>query len=134
MSPQEAITAALRAALTGTGALSAPVNGVFDAPPPRAVRPYLLIDDPVLSDWSTKDQEGREVRTAVLVRDISQARPRVRTLVADVEAAIAAMPPALGGGWRIASRVLLRSRTVDEGDGSLSGIVEHRVRMLRATS
>ncbi|GAA0749739.1 DUF3168 domain-containing protein [Sphingomonas sp. ABOLD] len=131
MSPQEAITAAMRAVLTGTGALSAPVNGVFDAPPQRAVRPYLLVDEAILTDWSTKDQDGREVRTAVLVRDSGATRQRVRALAADVEAAIAAMPAALGGGWRIVSRVLVRTRVVDEGASGVTAVVEHRVRMLR---
>ncbi|SFK23113.1 Protein of unknown function [Sphingomonas sp. NFR04] len=130
MSPQEAITAAMRTALTATGALSTPVNGVFDAPPQRAVRPYLLLDEPMLTDWSTKDQDGREVRTSVLVRDAGASRQRVRALAADVEAALAAMPSALGGGWRIVSRVLLRTRVVDEGSG-VTAVVEHRVRMLR---
>lgn len=132
MNPQEAITAAARTALTASGALSTPVNGVFDAPPPRAVRPYLLLDEPVLTDWSTKDQDGREVRTWVLVRDSGATRQRVRALAADVEAAVAAMPAALGGGWRIVSRVLVRTRVVEDG-GGVTAVVEHRVRMLRAT-
>ena len=133
MSPQEAITAALRGALTATGALSIPVNGVFDAPPQRAVRPYLLIDEAILTDWSTKDQDGREVRTAALVRDSGATRQRVRALAADVEGAVAAMPAALGGGWRIVSRVLVRTRVVDEGANGVTAVVEHRVRMLRGT-
>lgn len=131
MSPQEAITAALHTALTATGALSTPVNGVFDAPPSRAVRPYLLVDEAMLNDWSTKDQDGREVRTSVLVRDSGATRQRVRALAADAEAAIAAMPAALGGGWRIVSRVLVRTRVVDEGANGVTAVVEHRVRMLR---
>ncbi|WP_294257318.1 DUF3168 domain-containing protein [uncultured Sphingomonas sp.] len=131
MSPQEAITAAMRTALTAMGALSTPVNGVFDAPPPRAARPYLQVDEAMLTDWSTKDQDGREVRTSVLVRDAGPSRQRVRALAADVEAAIAAMPAALGGGWRIVSRVLVRTRVVDGGTSGVTAVVEHRVRMLR---
>jgi hypothetical protein len=131
MSPQEAITAALRTALAAPGALSTPVNGVFDAPPQRAVRPYLLVDEAMLTDWSTKEQDGREVRTAVLVRDSGATRQRVRALAADVEAAIAALPAALGGGWRIVSRALVRTRVVDEGASGVTAVVEHRVRMLR---
>ncbi len=131
MTPQEAIVAAVRTALSAAGALSHPVNGVFDAPPTRATRPYLLIDDPVTTDWSTKDQDGRELRTSVLVRDSGSSRQRVRALAADVEAAIAAMPAAPGGGWRIASRVLVRSRVVDEDASGVVAVVEHRVRMLR---
>lgn len=131
MTPQQAIIAAVRTALARAGALSQPVNGVFDAPPPRAVRPYLLIDDPVTTDWSTKDQDGRELRLAVLVRDTGQARARVQALAGDVEAAIAALPAALDGGWRIVSRVLVRTRVVGEDDAGVSAVVEYRVRMLR---
>ncbi|WP_084582258.1 tail completion protein gp17 [Sphingomonas azotifigens] len=131
MTPQEAITAALRAALAGQASLAAQTNGVFDAPPVRELRPYLLIDDPVMTDWSTKDQDGREVRIAVLVRDTGQARQRARALAGAVEAAVAAMPAALGDGWRVVSRVLLRTRIVAEDAATLSAIVEFRVRMLR---
>lgn len=131
MNPQEAITGAVRAALAGRAALVAQVNGIFDAPPARTPRPYLLVDDPVLTDWSTKDQDGREVRIAVLVRDRGSARQRVRGLAALVEAAIAGMPAGLGDGWQVASCVLVRTRLVAEDATSLTAIVEHRVRMLR---
>ncbi|UYY76657.1 DUF3168 domain-containing protein [Sphingomonas sp. R1] len=131
MSAQEAITGAVRAALAGQPALVAQVNGIFDAPPARTPRPYLLVDDPVLSDWSTKDQDGREVRIAVLVRDTGQARNRVRALAELVEAAIAGMPAGLGEGWQVASCVLVRTRLVAEDATNLTAIVEHRVRMLR---
>lgn len=132
MNPQDAITGAVRAALAGQAALVARVNGIFDAPPLRTPRPYLLVDDPVLTDWSTKDQDGREVRIAVLVKDGGQARQRVRALAGLVEAAIAGMPAGLGDGWQVASCVLVRTRLVAEDASNLTAIIEHRVRMLRA--
>lgn len=132
MNPQDAITGAVRAALAGQAALVARVNGIFDAPPLRTPRPYLLVDDPVLTDWSTKDQDGREVRIAVLVKDGGQARQRVRALAGFVEAAIAGMPAGLGDGWQVASCVLVRTRLVAEDASNLTAIIEHRVRMLRA--
>lgn len=134
MTARDAITGAVRAALAGEMAIVAQVNGVFDAPPARTPRPYLLVDDPVLTDWSTKDQDGREVRIAVLVRDLAQARSRARGLADAVEAAVAGMPAALGGGWQVASCVLARSRLVAEDETNLTAIVEHRVRMLRDTN
>ncbi|OAN64838.1 tail completion protein gp17 [Sphingomonas sp. TDK1] len=134
MTPQDAIAGAVRAALAGRATLAAQVNGVFDAPPVRAARPYLLVDEPVLTDWSTKDQDGREVRIAVLVQDSGPTRGRVRGLAADVEAAVGAMSPALAGGWRIVSRVLLRNRVVAEDEMRLSAVVEFRVRMLRTAA
>ncbi|WP_010545096.1 tail completion protein gp17 [Sphingomonas elodea] len=131
MNPHDAISGAVRAALAGRAALVAQVNGIFDAPPARTPRPYLLVEDPVLTDWSTKDQDGREVRIAVLVRDLGTARARARGLADLVEAAVAAMPADLGGGWRVASCGLVRSRLVAEDATDLTAVVEHRVRMLR---
>lgn len=131
MTPQEAIVAAVRAALAGRAALTGAVNGIYDAPPARAVRPYLLVDDPVLTDWSTKDLDGREARVAVLVRDQATGRGRARALAGEVEAAVLAMPAVLGGGWRVVSRVLLRTRLVAEDAALVSAVVEVRVRMLR---
>lgn len=131
MTPQEAIAGAVRAALAGRAGLMAQVNGVFDAPPVRAARPYLLVDEPVLTDWSTKDQDGREARITVLVRDTGPARQRARALAGEVEAAVTGMGAALDGGWRVVSLLLLRSRVVGEEDGGVSAVVEYRVRMLR---
>jgi len=37
---------------------------VFDAPPVRGGLPYAVVDEPVLSDWSTKTWVGREGRAA----------------------------------------------------------------------
>jgi hypothetical protein len=131
MTPQEAITGAVRAALAGQAALIAQVNGVFDAPPVRASRPYLLVEDPVLTDWSTKDQDGREVRIAVLVRDTGPARQRARALAGGVEVAIAGMGAVLDDGWRVVSRALVRTRIVAEDETRLTAVVEFRLRMLR---
>ncbi|KTF69816.1 DUF3168 domain-containing protein [Sphingomonas sp. HT-1] len=132
MTPQDAITGALRTALLAHPSIAGTVNGVFDADPGRTPRPYLLIEDPVLIDWSTKDQPGREGRLSVQVRDNGAGRQRLRTLAGAVETALAALPPAIGDGWRIASLVLLRSRVVAEGDSRVTAVIEFRVRMLRA--
>ena len=41
------------------------------------------------------------------------------------------MPDALGEGWRVVSRVLLRSRILNEGESRWSALSEFRLRMLR---
>lgn len=131
MNPHETLASAVRVALAAHAPIAGVVNGVFDANPGRATRPYLLVDDPVLTDWSTKDQPGREGRLSVLVCDSGEARQRVRALAGEVEAALAALPSAIGDGWRIVSLVLQRSRMVAEGENRVTAVIDVRVRMLR---
>lgn len=107
------------------------VNGVFDAVPRRAVRPYAVVEDALLVDWSTKDMIGREGRLAVRLF-AGEDRPCLRVLADQVSAAIAGLPRELGEGWRIASLAFLRSRIFDEGPGLCAALVEFRVRMLQA--
>jgi hypothetical protein len=131
MSIDTLLSDALAAALAGHAPLMAQVTGVFDAPPVRAARPYALIEETVFSDWGTKDMAGREGRVTLVVFDEGERPVRLRLLAAEVEAAVAAMPRVLGDGWRVASLVLVRRRTLREGAGRWSTIAEFRVRMLR---
>jgi hypothetical protein len=132
MSARGELHAALVAAIRGEAALSA-LTHVFDAPPVRAARPYALVEEAVLTDWSTKDMAGREGRVAVTLFDTGERPSRMRQLAAGVEDAVAAMPAMLGGGWRIVSLVLVRSRLVREGEGRWAATSEFRVRMLKET-
>lgn len=130
MSVQAILQAALKAALEEHAPLAG-LTGVFDAPPVRAARPYALIDEALLADWGTKDIAGREGRIGVRLFDSGERPVRLRTLAGAAEDAVAAMPAALGDGWRIASLTLLRSRIAREGDGRWVATGEWRVRMLR---
>ncbi|MEP9359321.1 DUF3168 domain-containing protein [Sphingomonas sp. KR3-1] len=127
MSVQEVLQAALVEALAGLA-----VTAVFDAPPVRAARPYALVEEAWLADWGTKDMAGREGRFAVTLFDAGERPARLRALCGEVEAAIEAMPRAIGEGWAIASLVLLRSRIAREGEGRWTATSEFRVRMLRS--
>jgi hypothetical protein len=106
------------------------VNGVFDSPPQRAVRPYAVIEDAVLVDWSTKDMIGREGRLAVGLF-AGEDRKRLRALADQIATAIPGLPRDLGEGWRIASLAFLRSRIFREGPGLCAAVIEFRVRMLQ---
>ncbi|MBW4330580.1 DUF3168 domain-containing protein [Stakelama sp. CBK3Z-3] len=123
---QAAVVAAVRAELDGD------VSAVFDAPPVRSAMPYALVEEPVLADWSTKDAPGRAGRVSVLVHDSGERPARLRALAARIETAVAAMPSALGDGWRIAALTLTRSRIVKQRDGHWTALIEHRVAMLRS--
>ncbi|KQN39747.1 hypothetical protein ASG37_07560 [Sphingomonas sp. Leaf407] len=106
-----------------------PEVAVFDAPPVRGLRPYVLIDTPALSDWGTKDAAGREGRVVVQAFDTGERPERLRDLAARVEAAVLGAPAELAG-WRVASLVFLRGRLAREGEGRWVAVAEFRVRML----
>jgi hypothetical protein len=101
---------------------------VFDTPPVRAGRPYVVIDTPVLTDWGTKDAAGREGRVVVQLFDGGEVPERLRGLAAAAEGAVLSAPAGLAG-WRMVSVVFVRSRVLRAGDGWV-GALEFRVRML----
>ena len=105
------------------------LSGIYDGPAPRAGFPYVSIADGITADWSTKTNQGREIRLALTVWDDGEEASRLSSLMAQVEDAIAAMPRDLDG-WQIASLVFLRSMVVRDPAGPWAGLVEHRVRML----
>ncbi|AQR74432.1 DUF3168 domain-containing protein [Sphingomonas sp. LM7] len=131
MSAHAILSAALVQALAGHAPLAGALNGVFDAAPARAVRPYAVVEEAVLVDWGTKDMAGREGRLAVGLFEAGEDRARLRVLTEHAAAAVAGLPRELGEGWRIASLAFVRSRIVREGDGLCAAVVEFRVRMLR---
>lgn len=130
MTVQTLLQGAVRDALQSHAALAAVLTAVSDAPPVRAAVPHALVEDAVLTDWSTKDQTGREGRFAVIVRDEGERPVRLRALAGAVEEAVEAMAPDIGDGWRIVGVLFLRGRVQRDGGQWLS-VSEFRVRMLR---
>ena len=102
---------------------------VYDGAPPRAAFPYILISDSPVSDWSTKTEQGREIRLALTLWDDGEEAESLRTLMIAVEAAIDAFPRDLPG-WRVASLVFLRSLVSREQGGPSAALIEYRVRLL----
>jgi hypothetical protein len=131
MSAHELLQVAFHAALEAHAPLADEVTTIFDAPPARGLRPYVLIEEAVLTDWGTKDMAGREARMAVMLFDSGERRSRLRMLAGEIDIAIEAMPRAIGDGWRIASLVFMRGRALREADGRWASVREYRVRMLR---
>lgn len=128
MSPHEVLPGAIIAALRGAPGLAD--AALFDAPPARAALPHGVVGEPLLADWSTKDMAGREGRVAVTLRDGGERPVRLRELAGAAEAAVLAMPRALGGGWRIVSLAFVRGRIVRERQG-WAATSEFRIRMLQ---
>ena len=109
--------------------LLAELSGIYDGTPPRAAFPYISIADGISSDWSTKTEQGREIRLALTIWDDGEEASRLSSLTAHVEDAIAALPRDLSG-WRIASVIFLRSMVIRDPVGPWEQRT-HALRQLR---
>ena len=125
MSAGASLTKAALTALAGVESLS----GRYDGPPLTAAFPHAVVETGAEGDWGHKSGVGREIRLAVTIRDKGERPDRLRRLMAAAETAVTGMSGA-GGGWRIASLVFLRSRTMREGGLGWAGVSEFRARML----
>jgi hypothetical protein len=103
------------------------VTGVFDAPPPDAMSPYLVIGDDLATDWSTKTEAGHEHRVAVTVWEAGPGAARAKSVMGQVELALSGLAGARDGHRVVLSR-LVRTLVLTDPDGWTQGIVEFRVR------
>ncbi len=133
MTPGERLVQAVAARLTAAEGIAGKVP-VFDAPPNRAGRPHLVIDEPVQSDWGAKGVEAREYRLTIRGHDSGERPVRLRAIGEAVDGAMRGLPRDLGGGWGAASVASVRVRTVREGGDRWVAASEWRVRMVRAGS
>ncbi len=102
----------------------------FDAPPVRGAVPHAVVEEAVLGDWSTTTWEGREGRVSVRFHDAGERPLRLRAAIEAGEAAVCALPPAIGDGWRVVRLRVARSRVAKSGDRWI-GTSEFLVRMWR---
>jgi hypothetical protein len=112
----------VRLALAGSAALA----GIETR---ASVLPRVSVEAIESRDWGTKTELGREVVVRTSLRVAAGQEARLAGLMADVEAAGAALAVDLDS-WRVASAVAVRSRRTVEKDGVRLGVVEHRVRVL----
>ncbi len=124
-----AVQAAFVAALTGHAGFGDVVTGVFDGPPRRADFPYAMIADTVWTDWSVKDAPGCEIRMGIAVLDEGNSPLRVNHLLDAAMDAIDGLARDLDG-WRVASLVFVRARSLQTARGPWHGLVEYRVRVM----
>jgi Protein of unknown function (DUF3168) len=122
MSALAAVQAALVVALDG-------IAPVYDGAPPRAAFPYIIISDSPVTDWSTKTEQGREIRLGLTIWDDGEVAENLRTLMIAIEAAMDGFPRDLPG-WRVASLIFLRSLISRAPDGPSVALIEYRVRLL----
>ena len=129
MSADEAVRGALIAALRADAAFDG-VAGLGLEPTAGSL-PQVDVAWPLGSDWGTKSETGRELRTLVTLRVAKGQRARMPAMVAAVER----VGVSLGGvidGWSVGSAVLMRTQIGDERDGVRVARVEHRLRVLGA--
>lgn len=132
MTPGERLVVAIAAALEAAEGIAGKV-AVFDAPPSRAARPHLVIDEPVQGDWGAKGVEAREYRVTVRGYDSGERPVRLRGIGEAVDGAMRELPRELGEGWGLASVALLRRRILREGGDRWVASSEWRVRMVRGS-
>ena len=127
MTAAEALVAAAMTALQGLEGI-----GVYDGAPVRASFPHAVIEAGPETDWSHKSGTGREMRIAVTLHDRGERPSRLRRLMGEAEAALAATGDA--PGWQLVSLQFVRTRLVREARGpeprGWIGAVEFRARML----
>ena len=127
MSADVAVRDALIAALAADAAFTG-VAGLGLEPTAGSL-PQAEVAWPLGSDWGTKSEIGRELRTLVTLRVARGQRARLPAMVTATEMAGAT----LGGvidGWSVGSAVLMRTQISDERDGVRVARIEHRVRVL----
>jgi hypothetical protein len=124
MTAAEALQSAAMAALADLEGA-----GVHDGRPLQASVPHAVVEVGPESDWGHKTGAGRELRLAVVLHDKGERPSRLRRLMGEAEARLAAMARE-ADGWRIVTLHFLRGRTVRDTPGRWAGVVEFRARML----
>ena len=125
------LRAALLAWLAADPSLSAQLNAVTEEAPPRTALPWLAVAASASADWSTKEVPGREVRVALELHCRGDQPGAAATLVAQIEARIAALPPDQPG-LRIVSVIFLRARAEMRAANTRAVLLEYRFRVLAA--
>jgi hypothetical protein len=79
MSAHAVLTEAVEAVLGAHPGLGIAINGVFDAAPARAVRPFAVVEDPVLADHAAAAVAGlpRELGEGWRIASLAFLRSRI---------------------------------------------------------
>ncbi len=133
MSAQAAFHAAMLAALRAAPDFGGALNGVFEGPPVKGSEPYAELGELLVTDWSTKDALGRELLSAIIIRDKAESPARAQALASAADGVMRALGPDIAS-FRVASLVLIRSRLIRAVPGGWTAIVEHRARLLTSST
>ncbi len=121
----------VRDALIGALAADPAFAGVagLGLEPTAGSLPQVDVAWPLVSDWGTKSETGRELRTLVTLRVAKGQRVRLPAMVAAAEVVGASLSGVIDG-WSVGSAVLMRTQIADARDGVRVARVEHRIRVL----
>lgn len=125
-----ALTRAVIAALTADAVVAALMSGVYDAPPPGALPPYLTVGPDLVSDASTFDVQGREHRVRVVAWDGPLRSARCAAMLAAVEAVVLGLPPMLDGHRLVLMRFLRSTVGAEVPNGPTRGVIEFAARTM----
>lgn len=125
-----ALTRAVIAALTADAVVAALMSGVYDAPPPGALLPYLTVGPDLVSDASTFDVPGREHRVRVVALDGPLRSARCAAMLAAVEAVVLGLPPMLDGHRLVLMRFLRSAVGAEVPNGPTRGVIEFAARTM----
>ncbi len=123
-----ALTRAVVAALSTDAGLSARMGGVYDAPPPGAVVPYLTVGPDEATDASSFVREARDHRVRVRVWEAPLKALRCAQTLAAVETVVAGMGALLDGHRLISMRFVRSGVEAEIAGGPTRGSVEFRAR------
>jgi hypothetical protein len=125
--PSETIRDAMIAAMRADPVLTG-IAGLGVEPGPGSL-PQIDVNWPISTDWSTKTEPGRELRSVVTIQVAKGQRARLPAMSAAVERIGEALSGAIGG-WRVASATFVRTRVSDRADAVRVAQIEHRIRVL----
>ena len=123
------LRAALLAWLAADPLLAAQLNAVTEEAPSRTALPWLAVAASASADWSAKDVAGREVRVALELHCRGDQLDAAASLVAAIEARIAALPPAQAG-LQVVTVTFLRARAEMRSANTRAVLLEYRFRVL----
>lgn len=124
-----ALRAALIDWLKADATLGAALNAIVEEAPTRTALPWLAIAASASADWSAKDRQGREVRLALELHCRGDDPATAGTLVATLEARLAALP-AVQPGFQVVTSQFLRARAEQRPANTRAVLVEYRFRLL----
>lgn len=122
------IQQAVYGALAGDATLGGLVTGVYDAPAPAAVLPYVTIGDCIVLDWSTASFTGAEYRLTIDIWTRTEGQRSAKAILDATVAALGRLPSATATLRIVWSRVA-GWRLLREPDGvTQHGVIDLRLR------
>ena len=129
MSDEAGAQGALIGAVVAALGLVPGLSQVADGAPIQAGDACAVVETGPETDWGFKDGEGAELRFGVRVECGGERPDRARLMLERLRTALGGLET--GGGWRLVTLAMMRSRVVRAAGPKWVGVVEYRARMMR---